>query len=155
MCFTRCKCGWCRQTSFANSPDFPCLSCGNKMFATVQSGTMVAHHLESTLNIPRCVIRSTVEFLYWHDPDADFRRQYLLNVLLAVGSGFRSLTYFHSGIHSNISQCEDIIDRVVLFVVGNSNDIVVSRLAGSIRSNAAWFSVLHNCYTLAPVFLLR
>ena len=79
---------------------------------------MVARHLESTLNIPRCVIRSTVEFLYWHDPDADFRRQYLLNVLLAVGSGFRFLTYFHSGIHSNISQCEDIIDRVELFVVG-------------------------------------
>ena len=112
---------------------------------------MVARHFENTFNIPLCVIRSTVEYLYWHDPDADFRRQYLLNVLL-TGPGFRFLTYFHNGIHSNISQCEDIIDRVLLFVVGNSPNLVVSRLAGSIQSNAGWFSVVYKLPNTGPCF---
>ena len=113
---------------------------------------MVARHLENSLNIPLCVIRSTVEYLYWHDPDADFRRQYLLNVLLTEGYGFRFLTYFNNGIQRNVSQCEDIIDRVLLFVVGNSKDLVVSCLAGCILLNVAWCSVLYKLPNTGPCF---
>ena len=43
-----------------------------------------------------------------------------------------------SGIHGNISQCEDIIDLVLLFVVGECQDRVVSRTVGNIQSNAVW-----------------
>ena len=99
---------------------------------------MVARHLESTLNIPLCVIRSSVEYLYWHDPDADFRRQYLLNMLLTRGSEFHLQMYFHNGIHCNISQCEHIIEVVLLFVVGDCQDRVVPRTVGNIQANAVW-----------------
>ena len=137
-CFIPCECGWCQQTSFANPPGVPCPSCGNKLFATLQLGTTVARHFERTLSIPQYIIRLIVEYLYWHDPDAEFRRQYLLNKLLTRGSEFRLLTYFHNGIHGNISQCEDIIDKVLLFVVGECQDRVVFRTVSNIMSNAVW-----------------
>ena len=143
-CFTTCKCWWCRQSSVANFPDFPCFSCGNKQFANVQSGTMVARHFEKNLNIPTCTTRLTIEYMYMHNPVAEFRRQYFLNVALVEGSRVRVLSYYYNGIHGNISQCDHIIDRILIFVKGRS------RLGGSITTYAAWFALL-NCQALALV----
>ena len=62
-CFTRCKC-WCCRQSFANFLDFQSLSCCNKVFANVQSGTMVARHFKKNLNMPPCITRLTIEYMH-------------------------------------------------------------------------------------------
>ena len=104
----------------------------------MQADSMVALHLARTFRPPQHIIRTIIEYVNWNDPAAEFRLQYLLNMLLASGSGFRLLTHFYSGIHGNISQTEDIIDRIVLFVVGESEDRLVSRVIGNIQFNAVW-----------------
>ena len=109
-CFMLCRCEWCQQSSFVNSIDFPCFGCSNLFFAITQSDGTVARHVSMTLNVTQYIMRVIVEHVYWNDPAAEFRRQYLLNVLLTRGSEFRFLKYFYNGIHGNISQSEDVID---------------------------------------------
>ena len=83
-------------------------------------------------------MRLIVEHVHWNDPAAECRRQYFVNVQLTSGSDFRLLTYFYNGIHGNISQSEDVIDMVLLLVVGECQDLVVSCVVGNIQSNTMW-----------------
>ena len=55
-------------------------------------------------------------FLQWNDSDAEFKRQYLLSVLMAKESVFRQFTFFYNKKSGNISAREDVIDRIIFFV---------------------------------------
>ena len=104
----------------------------------MQADSMVALHLVRTFRLPLLSIRTIIEYGHRNDPAAEFRRQYLLNMLAAAGSEFRLLSRSYNGIHGSVSHTEDIIDRVVLFVVGECQDCVVARVIGNIQSNAVW-----------------
>ena len=132
------RCEWCQHSSFVNPIDDPCFGCSNFFFSTMQADSMVALHSARTFSLPQHIMRTTIEYVHWDDPTAEFRRQYLLNMLVAGGSGFRLLTNFYNGMHGRISHTEDIIDRVVLFVVGECQDRVVSSVIGNIQFNAVW-----------------
>ena len=45
------------------------------------------------------------------------RYEFLKNTLLAHGSIFRNFTYFSGGMAGNISTCEDVLDRILIFLV--------------------------------------
>ena len=104
----------------------------------MQADSMVARHFARTFDLPQYIMRLTIEYVHWNDPAAEFRRQYLLNMLVADGSVFRLLSRSYNGIHGSVSHTEDIIDRVVLFVFGECQDRVVSRVIGNIQFNVVW-----------------
>jgi hypothetical protein len=47
------------------------------------------------------------------------RLHFLHNVLLSRNSCFRQFTYFYAGISGNISQTEDVLDRIMSFLGGD------------------------------------
>ena len=60
---------------------------------------------------------SIVNYLQWYDDASEFKRIYLTELLLTRGSALRKFTYFHNSKHGTISAHEDIIDRIISFVV--------------------------------------
>ena len=90
----------------------------NDMAATMAS--IVFKHLFETLNLPDTFGQELVRYLQpMHDALANFRGQYLRKMLMGppyAPSKFRLLTYYGNGMAGNISDTEDIIDRVIAFV---------------------------------------
>ena len=69
-----------------------------------------------TAHLPEIPLHIVATFLQWNDSYAEFKRQYLLIVLMAKESVFRQFTFFYNKKSGNISDREDVIDRIVSFV---------------------------------------
>ena len=61
-------------------------------------------------------------FIKWKDGYAEFKRLYLMCVLLSGASVFTLFTQWHNPISGGISDMEDVIDRILLFVTGIDRD---------------------------------
>ena len=55
-------------------------------------------------------------FLRWYDGYAEFTRRYILNVLFGRDSVFREITFWYNNMPGDISDREDVIDRILFFV---------------------------------------
>ena len=78
---------------------------------------MVFKHFQRSFHLPQVTVSSIVNYLQWYDDASEFKRIYLAVLLLTRGSAFRKFTYLHNSKHGNISAHEDIIDRIISFVV--------------------------------------
>ena len=83
-------------------------------------------------------MRMVIGYAYWKNSADEFRRHYILCVLLAEGSHFRLLTHDYNGYYGNVSQTVDIIDHVVSFLVGDCQDFVISRMFGIVHPKLLW-----------------
>ena len=117
--FSRCACPTCGDESFGNTIWSRCIQCKNAVVASTK-GCVWMMPLRNKLS-PGITDRVVSYLLPSGDVYADFTRKYLRVMLLGPPSHpsqFRRLTYGANGMAGNISQCEDVIDRVLEFVCG-------------------------------------
>ena len=95
----------------------PCRDCENIEFVKTTTASIVFMHLRMASHLPEMPLQTIATFIQWNDSHAVFRRRYLLNVLLAKESEFRQFTYFYNNKKGNISSREDVLDRILCFVV--------------------------------------
>ena len=95
----------------------PCLDCENTEFVKTTTASIAFMHLRMASHLPEMPLQTIACFLQWNDSQAVFIRRYLLNVLLAKESVFRQFTYFYNSKKGNISSREDVLDRILEFVV--------------------------------------
>ena len=129
--FTRAICESCQNSSFINTTfidDFPvilCPECANKVRTTWMVDSMPFLMMHRYLPMPRNVLVVMSEFFIQKlDSKAIFTRDYLQIMLLGHPMrfgmlSFRNLCYYHNGIAGSISATEDIIDRIIDYVVGH------------------------------------
>ena len=115
--FRSLPCCRCNNSALTTREEGFCLDCENTAFVNQNSGSMVFLHLQRSVHLPQTTAKSIVIFLQWYDDTSEFKRIYLTELLLQRGSVFRKLTYFHNRSHGNISAHEDVIDRIISFVV--------------------------------------
>ena len=94
----------------------PCLDCENVEFVKKTTASIVFMHLRKASHLPEMPLQFVATFLQWNDSHTEFKRHYLLNVLLARESVFRQFTLFYNKKRCNISAREDVIDRILCFV---------------------------------------
>ena len=94
----------------------PCLDCQNNEFVERTTSSITFRHLRKTAHLSERPLHIVATFLHWNDSYAEFKRQYLLIVLMAKESVFRQFTFFYNKESGNISDREDVIDRIVSFV---------------------------------------
>ena len=80
-------------------------------------------HLRIVLQFPELPLLTMVCFIKWKDNYAEFKRLYLMRVLLVGCSVFRQFTQLHNRISGEISDLEDVIDRILLFIMGIYCDV--------------------------------
>ena len=78
---------------------------------------MVFRNLNPPVRLPLHLARSIVDYLHWYDDASEFKHIYLSELLLGPNSNFRQFTHFHNERFGSISPSEDIIDRIISFVV--------------------------------------
>ena len=74
-------------------------------------------HLRKAFHLLEMPLQLVDSFVMWNDSYSEFKRCYLLTVLLARESVFRQLTYYYNTTRGNMSDLEDVIDRILSFVV--------------------------------------
>ena len=94
----------------------PCLDCQNNEFVERTMSSITFRHLRMTAHLPEIPLHTVATFLQWYDSCAEFKRQYLWIVLMANESVFRQFTLFYNKESGNISEREDVIERIVSFV---------------------------------------
>ena len=117
--FTRFTCTLCPDSSFLNDGLSPCISCHNLLLLRDFPGTSIGRYLFTTRGLPIHLVDTVVRYLV-PDHEAEFRRQYLRILLLGPpmgGSRFRLTTYASNGMAGSISAREDILDRILMFIV--------------------------------------
>ena len=67
---------------------------------------------------PELPLQIVASFLKWNDGYAVFKRLYLLHVLLARDSVFSHFTHWYNNVSGEISDLEDVVDRIISFVIG-------------------------------------
>ena len=117
MCFEPFTCLRCGNGCWINPVDSPCLNCENDLFAQKMSRSIVLQHLIRSGHLPNSLVRTLISYVQWNDAKAVFRKRYLWAMLLSSDSVCRQLTYFHNRNLGNLSQYEDVIDRVLAFVI--------------------------------------
>ena len=80
-------------------------------------------HLRRILQFPELPLQTMVCFIKWKDSYAEFKRLYLMRVLLAGCSVFLQFTQLPYRISGEISDMEDVIDRSLLFITGVYCDV--------------------------------
>ena len=78
---------------------------------------MVFRHLHRSFRLILHLASSIVDYLHWYDDACEFKYIYLSELLLGPNSNFRQFTHFHNERFGSISPSEDIIDRIISFVV--------------------------------------
>ena len=78
---------------------------------------MVFKHLYCTFRLPVHLARSIMDYMQWYDDASEFKRIYLSVILTGPNSRLRQFTYFHNENLGSITPGEDIIDRIISFVV--------------------------------------
>ena len=81
------------------------------------SRSIVLLHLIRSGRLPDPLVQTLISYVQWNDAKVVFRKRYLWEMLLSSGYIFKQLTYFHNGSLGNISQYENIFDRVRAFVI--------------------------------------
>ena len=99
-----------------NTESAPCLDCQNIEFVERATFPIAFRHLRKASHLSERSLHIVATFLQWNDSDTEFKRQYLLNVLLAKELVFRQFTFFYNKESGNISESEDVIERIVSFV---------------------------------------
>ena len=115
--FRSLPCCRCNNSALTTREEGFCLDCENTAFVNQNSGSMVFLHLQRSFHLPQVTVRSIVNYLQWYGDASEFKRIHLTELLLTRGSAFRNFTYFGSSKHGTISAHEDIIDRIISFVV--------------------------------------
>ena len=80
-------------------------------------------HLRRVLQFPELPLQTMVCFIKWKDSYAEFKRLYLMRVLSAGCSAFRQFTQLHNRISGEISDLEDVIDSILLFITWINCDV--------------------------------
>ena len=75
-------------------------------------------HLCTVSQAPELPLHTMVCFIKLKNSRAEFKRLYLMRVLLAGCSVFSQFTQWHNRISREISELEDVIDRILLFLIG-------------------------------------
>ena len=78
---------------------------------------MVFKHLYCTFRLPVHLARSIMDYLQWYDDAFEFKRIYFSEILIGPNSCLRQFTYFHNERFGSVTPDEDIIDRIISFVV--------------------------------------
>ena len=94
----------------------PCLDCQNSEFVERTTSSIAFRHLRKASHLSERPLHIVATFLHSNDSDAEFKRHYLLIVLMAKESVFRQFTFFYNKKSGNISDREDVIDRIVSLV---------------------------------------
>ena len=114
--FDRLQCVLCESESMINTEWAPCLDCQNNEFVERTTSSIAFRHLRNASHLSETPLHLVPTFIHWNDSDAEFKRQYLLSVLMTKGSVFRQFTFFYNKKSGNISDREDVIDRIISFV---------------------------------------
>ena len=114
--FDRLQCVLCESESMINTEWAPCLDCQNNEFVERTTSSIAFRHLRNASHLSETPLHLVYTFIHWNDSDAEFKRQYLLSVLMTKGSVFRQFTFFYNKKSCNISDREDVIDRIISFV---------------------------------------
>ena len=114
--FDRLQCVLCESESMINTEWAPCLDCQNNEFVERTTSSIAFRHLRNASHLSETPLHLVSTFIHWNDSDAEFKRQYLLSVLMTKGSVFRQFTFFYNKKSGNISDREDVIDRIISFV---------------------------------------
>ena len=93
------------------------MDCENEEFIKSTMASIAFMHFCKACHLPEMLLQLVASFFQWNDSYAEFKRCYLLNVLLARESVFCQLTYFSNKTCGNISDLEDVIDRILSFAV--------------------------------------
>ena len=115
--FTPIMCIRCCEESWINSVDGPCLNCQNDFFERKMIRSTVLQHLFRSGRLPYSLVRMVISYVHWQNATSEFKRRYMLEMLLSSGSVFRRFTYFYIAFCGSISQHEDVVARVIAFVV--------------------------------------
>ena len=114
--FHSLHCVLCESESMINTEWAPCLDCQNNEFVERTTSSIAFRHLRNASHLSETPLHLVSTFIHWNDSDAEFKRQYLLSVLMTKGSVFRQFTFFYNKKSGNISDREDVIDRIISFV---------------------------------------
>ena len=72
---------------------------------------------------PELPLQIVGSFLKWNDGYAVFSRLYVLHVLFTKGPVFCKFTHWYNRGSREISNLEDVIDRIISFVIGIRSDV--------------------------------
>ena len=101
---------------------WPCTQCVNELLVERHSRCTVMYHLHKKAHFPHSLAHAVFEYVQWYDTKLEFKRQYLVEIILAGGSCFRPLYNFHNDcctIHcGKTNRFKDPIEHIVEFVVG-------------------------------------
>ena len=114
--FDRLQCVLCESESMINTEWAPCLDCQNNECVARTTSSIAFRHLRNASQFSETPLHLVSTFIHWIDGDAEFKIQYLLGVLMSNGSVFRQFTFFYNKKSGNISDREDVIDRIISFV---------------------------------------
>ena len=78
---------------------------------------MVFKHLYCTFRLPVHLAQSIMDYLQWYDDASEFKRIYFSEILIGPNSSLRQFTNFHNENFGSVTRGEDIIDRIISFVV--------------------------------------
>ena len=124
--FERFVCHTCGDSSFINDTwNHQCPDCTNRQRVCEVGNSVQFQTMRRVQHLPLDVIPVIVSlFVEKLDGNAMFRSRYLRKMLVGPPpslfesiSTFRSFTYWGNGSEGNISETEDIIDRIIAYVV--------------------------------------
>ena len=99
------------------------MNCRISNFVAKTSQSIAFMHPRAVSQAPELPLHTMVCFIKWKDSRADFKRLYLLRVLLAGGSVFCESTQWHNRIPREMSELEVVIDCILLFLIGIDCDV--------------------------------
>ena len=94
------------------------MDCWNSKFVCKTTQSIAFMHLRTISQAPELPLHTMVCFIKWKDSRADFKRLYLVRVLLAGGEVFCQFTQWHNRMSLEMFELEDVIDRILLFLIG-------------------------------------
>ena len=101
----------------------PCIDCCNSDFVERTTSSIGFMHLRMASQSPELPLQIVASFLKWNDGHAVFKRLYLLHVLLARDSVFCEFTRWYNSMSGEISDLEDVFDRIISFVTWIRSDV--------------------------------
>ena len=112
--FDSLQCVLCESESMINTEWAPCLDCQNNECVARTTSSIAFRHLRNVSHLSETPLHLVSTFIHWIDGDAEFKRQYLLGVLMSNGLVFRQFTFFYNKKSGNIPG--RVINRIISFV---------------------------------------
>ena len=93
------------------------MDCWNSNFVANTTQSIAFMHHRAVSQAPELPLHTMLCFIKWKDSRADFKRLYLMRLLLAGCSLVSQFTQWHNRMSLEMFELEDVIDRMLLFLI--------------------------------------